>query len=117
MSLKQSPINSAKEHFPDCWHRERDRHCLRVELNPEEIFLFRYQQLVGVHHLSTLNPETLKISFSTHQVVLSGRNLSEITLALEELAIAWIKPMPIRYQELAELTGALITNIEVSAVE
>ncbi len=117
MSLKQSPINSTKEHLPDCWHRERDRHCLRIELNSGEIFLFRYQQLLGVHHVRAPNLETLKISFSTHQVVLSGRNLSEITLALEELAIAWIKPVPIRYQEVAELSGALVTGIEVSATE
>lgn len=115
MSLKQSPINSAKEHLPDCWHRERDRHCLRVEVNPEQIFLFRYQQLVGVHHLRAPNPETLKISFSTHQVVLSGRNLSEIMVALEDLAIAWVKPVPARYCELAD--RALITGIEVTAVE
>lgn len=117
MSLKQLPINSAKEHLPDCWHRDRDRHCLRVELNSGEIFLFRYQQLVGVHHLSALNPETLKISFSTHQVVLSGKNLSEIMVALEDLAIAWIKSVPARYHQLAGPDRALITGIEITATE
>ncbi len=117
MSLKQSPTNSAREHLPDCWHRERDRHCLRIELNSAETFLFRYQQLLGVHHLRSTNSETLKISFSTHQVVLSGRNLAEISVALEELAVSWIRFVPGRYEKAAEFEGALVTGIEVKAVE
>ncbi len=122
MSLKQSLSNPAtsapiKESLPDCWRRERDRHCLRIERNSGEDFVFPYQQFLGAHHVRSSNPETLKISFSTHVVTLSGRNLSEISIALEELAIAWIKPIPIRFQELAAIDGALVTDIEVNATE
>lgn len=122
MSLKQSPINpaalpSGKEHLPDCWHHERDRHCLRIELNSGEVFLFRYQQFFGVHHVNSTDPETLKISFSTHEVILSGRSLSEIATALGDLAVQWIKVCPSRYQRVAEMDRALVFNIQIRAVE
>jgi hypothetical protein len=61
--------------------------------------------------------ETLKISFSTHDIVLSGRSLSEIALALEDLAIRWIKPVQSRYGRVAEVEGALITDIEVKPAD
>lgn len=118
MSLKQSPINPAisvslKEDFPDCWHRERDRSCLRIELHSGEAFIFPYQQFLGAYHLRSSNPETLKISFSTHVVTLSGRGLSEIATALEQLAVAWIKPIDRRYQIVPNGKAALVTGIEV----
>ena len=122
MSLKQSlinPVTSApsKEHLAECWRRERDRHCLRIELNSGEAFLFPYQQFLGAQHVRSKNPETLKISFSTHEVILSGRSLSEIAAALQDLAVDWIKPVPTRCQELAEVEGAFVTQIEVKAAE
>ena len=122
MSLKQSPINAAtstsiKEHLPDCWRRERDRHRLRIELNSGEAFLFPYQQFLGAHHVRSNNPETLKISFSTHEVMLSGKNLSEIATALEDIAVEWMRPVPSRYHRVAQWEGALITDIEVKAAE
>jgi hypothetical protein len=118
MSLKQSAPSPAisrslKEDLSDCWHRDRDRSCLRIELNSGEAFIFPYQQFVGAHHLRCSDPETLKISFSTHVVTLSGRGLSEITLALQDMAIAWIKPVESRYRLGAEGKGALVTGIEV----
>jgi hypothetical protein len=118
MSLKQSPISPAipasrKENFPDCWHRERDRSCVRIELNSGEAFIFPYQQFLGAHHLRCANLETLKISFSTHVVTLSGRGLSEIAVALQDVAVGWIKPVESRYLVVADGEGALVTGIEV----
>ncbi len=122
MSIKQSSITPAtppttREHLPDCWHRERDRQCLRIEVNSGEAFLFPYAQFLGAHHIRSANAEILKISFSTHQVSLSGKNLSEIALALEDLAVGWIKPVPGRYIKVAEAEGAFVTDIEVKAAD
>lgn len=57
------------------------------------------------------------ISFSTHEITVSGRQLNELTLALQDLSIAWIKTIPPRYRELSENEGAWITEINVKAVE
>ena len=122
MSLKQSQINAvtsapSKQHLPDCWRREHDRPCLRIETNSGEAFLFPYHQFQGAHHCHSNDLETLKISFSTHEVILSGRNLSEIAVALEDLAIRWIKPVQSRYRRVAEVEGAFVTHIEVKPAE
>jgi hypothetical protein len=117
MSLKQSSINSAKEHLTECWHRERDRQCLRIELNSEEAYLFPYQQFLGAHHSHERESETLIISFSTHEVTVLGRQLDEIASALQNLSIDWIKTIPSRYRELSRDDGAWVTQIDIKTVE
>lgn len=117
MSLRQSELKSTKRNLPGCWQRERDRHCLRIELNSGETFLFPYQQFLGGRHIRAGNQETLQISFSTHLITLSGRNLGEVVVALEDLAISWIKPLANRYRELVELDEACVTNIEVKPTD
>lgn len=115
MSLRQSQLKSAKRNLPDCWQRERDRQCLRIELNSEETFFFPYRQFLGGRYNRVANQETLQISFSTHLITLSGRNLVELAVALEDLAISWIKPLTSRYRDLVEPDAAFVTNIEVKA--
>lgn len=122
MSLKQSPINPAtsapiKEHLPDCWRREHDRTCLRIELNSGEVFLFPYQQFLGAHHTRENESETLIISFATHEVTVSGRQLDEVVSALQNLSIDWIKTIPPRYRDSPRNDGAWVTQIDIKTVE
>jgi hypothetical protein len=116
MSLRQSQLKSGKRNLPGCWQRERDRQCLRIELNSGETFFFPYRQFLGGRYNRVGNQETLQISFSTHLITLSGRNLVELAVALEDLAISWIKPLTSRYRELVEPDAAFVINIEVKAM-
>ncbi len=122
MSLKQSPTNTAtpplpKEHVADCWRREPDHPCLRIETNSGEAFLFPYHQFHRAHYLRSADTETLKIFFATHEVAVSGKRLSEIAAALQDLAVRWIKPVHSRYRSVAEAAGAFVANIEVTQTE
>jgi len=122
MSLKQSSLDPASprtsaEHSPTCWHRERNRSCLRIEASAGDTFLFPYQHIVSAHHHRTGNSETLRISFPNHEVTLSGRQLGEIAAALQDLSVDWVKVLPARYQRLAETEGASVTQIDVRTVE
>lgn len=122
MSLKQSSKGSPaeRENVPnsisDCWHREPDRTCLRVEARAGEVFIFPYQQFFGAHHVRTVTGETLKITLSTHEITLTGRRLEKLFAALEEFAVAWIKPLPSRYRDLSQDSEALITAVDVRAL-
>jgi hypothetical protein len=122
MSLKQSSKESSGERenlfhvTSDCWHRERDRACLRVEVGADEVFIFSYQQLLGAHHLRT-NDETLKITLSTHEVTLNGHRLEKLLSALQDFAVDWIRPLPPRYHDLGENGEPVITRIDVKVVE
>lgn len=122
MSLKQSSLDptsprTSGEHSPACWHRDRNRNCLRVETSAGDTFLFPYQHLVAAHHNRSGSSETLRISFPNHEVTLSGRQLGEIAAALQDLSVDWVKVLPPRYQSLAETEGASVTQIEVKTVE
>lgn len=122
MSLKQSPTDNptsplSKEHVADCWRREPDHPCLRVEANSGEAFLFPYHQLQRAHYVLSGETETLTIFFATHEVAVSGKRLSEIAAALQDLAIRWIKPVHSRYRSVAQTAGASVAKIEVTPTE
>jgi hypothetical protein len=122
MSLKQSSIDpsaarASGEQSPVCWHRDRNRNCLRIDASAGDTFLFPYQHIVAVHHNRAGNSETLRISFPNHEVTLSGRHLDEIAAAMQDLAVGWVKALPARYQSLAEIEGASVTQIEVKTIE
>lgn len=119
MSLKQSVKDSAVERenldgdISNCWRRERDHTCLRVEVRADEVFIFPYQQFFGAHHVRTAAAETLKITLSTHEVTVTGHRLEKLLAALQEFAVDWIKPLPRRYREIGENRGAAITSIDI----
>lgn len=120
MSLKQSsldPALAAAEQSPGCWHRDRNRSCLRLEASATETFLFPYSQFVAAHHARSGDSETLRISFSNHEVTVAGQRLSEIAAALQDLSVDWVKTLPARYQSLAQFEGVVVTKIEVKSVE
>jgi hypothetical protein len=119
MSLKQSSRDSRGERenvdhsTPDCWHRERDRTCLRVDMRADEVFVFPYQQFLGAHHARTSAGETLKITLSTHEIILTGHRLEKLVAALQEFAVDWIRPFPTRCRDLGESSEPMITSIDV----
>ncbi len=120
MSLKQSSTDSSDESggrgISDCWRRERDRICLRVEMRADEVFIFPYQQFLGAHHVRIAAGETLKITLSTHEVTLSGHRIAKLLAALQEFAVDWIRPLPTRYHDLGRDSEPLIKAIDVRAL-
>jgi hypothetical protein len=64
-----------------------------------------------------VSDETLRLSFGTHEVVIPGRNLSEIATALQDLAVEQISAVPPRYRELPHDEGAWIRQIEIRLTE
>jgi hypothetical protein len=121
MSLKQSSIDSASQrsnddHSLDCWRRERNRPCLRVE-TLASVFLFPYAQLTAAEYTQESRGESIRLRFSTREVTLSGQNLGEIVAALQEMAVDWIKPLPTRYASIAKLDGVKIMAIDVKELD
>ena len=58
----------------------------------------------------------LNLAFSTHVVKVRGRHLRDVALALQKLAVEWIKEIAPKYAKLAEPDTAVIMSIEVSAL-
>ncbi len=122
MSLKQlskdSPGEPGNTHdTPDCWHRERERTCLRVEMLANEVFILPYSQFLCAHHIAAASEGTLRIIFSNHEITLTGRRLEKLLPALQEFAVDWIRPLPVRYRDLDRGSDALITAIDVKSLD
>jgi len=122
MSLKLSARDSMAEREDSdgdssiCWRRERDRNCLRVEVRPDEVFIFPYQQFVWAYHVHATAGDTLKITLATHEVIVVGLRLGKLVAALQELAVDWIRPLPSRYRQLGKTSDSLITSVEVKTL-
>ena len=98
---------------PACWQREAPCPCLRIETSPNESHIFPYQHLVTASLTSAEQIETLRLSFSSHDVELQGRNLRALLLALQDFAVKWLRTMPERYQGLETGDGGVITGIQI----
>lgn len=98
---------------PACWQREAPCACLRIETSPRELHLFPYQHFVtaSLHHGE--NAETLRLTFSLHDVEIQGRNLRALLLALQDFAVKWVRVMPERYHVLEPGENGVVSGIRI----
>jgi hypothetical protein len=85
---------------------------LRLELTPKSFLLLPYHHLELVRFEAGNGPETLTLLFLNRTVSITGRNLRELALSLQDRCVEFIKPLPERY---ASLVGneATVRTIEI----
>ena len=97
-----------------CWNKDAQAQCLRVELSDDHSFIFPYTHLTFAKMEREEGRDVLTASFTTHDLRIVGKNLRELAIALQRLAVDWIKPAPARYAALAANEAVFIESIEVS---
>jgi hypothetical protein len=98
---------------PTCWQREASCACLRIEISGSDAQLFPYQHLVTASLSHVENSEVLRLTFSSHDVEIAGRNLRALLLALQDFAVKWLRPIPERYARLETDENGVITSIRI----
>ena len=98
------------------WEQNPQAQALRVDLQSGVFFVLPYSHFGFAHFAREANHETLRVSFATHDVRVSGRNLRELGLALQKLTVDWIREVPARYVALSEKGCAFIERIEIAEV-
>jgi hypothetical protein len=98
---------------PACWQREAPCASLRVETSPRESYLFPYQHLVTASLSQSDQAETLRLTFSLHDVEIEGRNLRALLLAIQDFAVKWVRVMPERYHQLEAGENGVVSRIRV----
>ena len=98
------------------WESNPQAQALRVDLQNGTFFVLPYSQFAFAHFERKESSETLRVSFTTHDVRVSGRNLRELGIALQKLTVDWIREVPVRYAALAEKGGTIIERIEIAEV-
>ena len=99
-----------------CWNEDPQTQALRVELNSGNFFVFPVSHFLSAEFTQGDKADVLKLLFTTHAVTISGHHLREVALALQKLAVEWIKEIAVKYAKLAEPNAAIILSIEVAAV-
>ena len=100
-----------------CWSKDAQAQCLRVELSDDKAFIFPYTHLTFASMEREEGRDVLTASFTSHGLRVVGKNLRELAIALQRLAVDWIKPAPARYAVLASSEAVFIESIEVSKTE
>jgi hypothetical protein len=87
---------------------------LRLELNPKGFYLLPYHHLELVKFEAGDGLDTLTLSFLKRTVLITGKNLRELGLALQDRAVEFVKPMLVfdRYSSVAG-KEALVKTIEI----
>ena len=98
---------------PACWQREAPCPCLRVETSPSGAHVFPYQHFITASLAHAGERETLRLSFSSHDVELQGHNLRTLLLALQDFAVKWVRAMPERYHALEPGENGVVSSIRV----
>ena len=100
-----------------CWNKDAQAQCLRVELSDDRTFIFPYAHLTFASIEREDGRDVLTASFTTHDVRIIGKNLRELGIALQRLAVDWINAAPARYAILASSEAVFIESIAVSQAE
>lgn len=120
----EKPINSSKPsnngdqaNNLSCWKKDERAQCLRVETSSAEQFLFPYGYFHEARFATSGDEETIELLFSSESrtVRIEGRGLEDVWLALQNLSVAWVKPLPQRFAPLAK-SQTCIKSISVEVV-
>ncbi len=99
-----------------CWNKDAQAQALRVETNCR-VFIFPFTHIVFVVLKTSPKGDELRVSLTTHDVHVHGRNLREIALAFQKFAVEWIAAVPPRFAPLAARESAFIESIAVIEIE
>jgi hypothetical protein len=111
--MKSETNNRTVSSAPMCWQREAPCACLRIETSPHESHLFPYQHLVTASLAHGEQEDTLRLTFSLHDVEIRGRNLRALLLALQDFAVKWIRAIPERYHALERGENGVVSSIRI----
>jgi hypothetical protein len=74
---------------------------LRLELDSKSFLLLPYHHLELVRFEAGDGQDTLTLLFLSRTVRITGKNLRELGLALQDRCVEFVKPQPERYASLA----------------
>ena len=88
-----------------------------MEISDTEAHIFPYQQLVTASLIHENAVDVLHLAFSSHDIEITGRNLRELLVGLQDLSVKWLRAVPNRYHDFRVAQSATITDVRISSVE
>ena len=86
---------------------------LRLELTSTRFYLLPYHHLEVAEFESGYKSDTIALSFVSHKVRITGRNLRALAVAFQERAVVSVTPVPEKYETLWESPQGLVESIQI----
>jgi hypothetical protein len=84
--------------IPECWSSDSQADGLRIELSSELCLLLPFNQFL-LAELKIENKEHhLRLVFVMHEVLISGKNLKRLQIAMQKKELAFIAKVSTNYQ-------------------
>ena len=100
--------------IPECWSSDSQADGLRIELSGEHCLLLPFNQFL-LAELKIENKEHhLRLVFVMHEVLISGKNLKRLQIAMQKKELAFIAKVSTNYQSTTVDGSPLILNIVVN---
>jgi hypothetical protein len=81
---------------------------VRLELTPSRFYLLPYHHLEVAEFESAHKGDPISLSFASHKVRITGRNLRDL-----ERAVVSVTPVPEKYEILQESVQGLVDSIQI----
>ena len=100
--------------IPECWASDSQAEGLRIELSPELYLVLPFSDFLLAELKIANHQHHLRIVFAMHEVLITGKNLKRLHIAIQKKDLAYIAKVSSNYQ-LPPLDGSpLIHDIVVN---
>lgn len=101
----------------ECWVSDPQAKAIRVEPAGGHSFVLPYIHFVYAELTANGSDQTLKLVFSTHEVVLRGRGLRRLEAAIHRMELASVTPLAERFRATVPEWQAFVSGVTVTAVD
>ena len=98
---------------PECWSSDSQSQGLRIELTLEHLLVLPYDQFLLAEFKTQGGDHHLRLVFSMHEIIITGRNLKRVLLATQKKELAFIAKVPDGSQSFTADGGPVINGIVV----
>jgi hypothetical protein len=98
---------------PECWSSDSQSQGLRIELSLEHLLVLPYDQFLLAEIKIQGADHHLRLVFSMHEIIITGRNLKRVLIAMQKKELAFIAKVPDGSQSFTADGGPVISVITV----
>ena len=95
------------------WGQTPECSAIAVELEDGRMFVFPKSDLLFAEYSGAAPVEKLRLSFSSHEVMLMGHALRALTVGIQTGAVVWVKSFSEAFGAFLTVGSGHITSIEI----
>jgi hypothetical protein len=110
-----------EKHLPDrqltCWGKNPPCDAVSFETSDGHVFIFPKSQLICAEYSGLAQIESIRLTFSIHQVRLSGHGLRSLLEGFQTGSVSWVKCFSGGFDALIRAEAGHVTAIKISLNE